>query len=83
MPNHLHGIVILQGLPAGPLLSNVIGSFKSAASRECRKEGLDTFRWQSRFYDRIIHNEDSIGAVRHYIQMNPVNWAEDEFFMAA
>ena len=83
MPNHVHGIVVLQGITNGPSLGNVVGSFKSAASRECGQAGLETYEWQPRFHDRILRGEKAIGAVRLYIQLNPANWEQDEFYVAS
>jgi len=33
--------------------------------------------WQRSFYDRIIHSERALNAIRKYIMDNPVNWQKD------
>ena len=35
------------------------------------------FAWQSRFYDRIIRNEDELYRIERYIVDNPLNWEKD------
>ena len=57
-------------------LSSVIRSFKSAVTNWCNKNKFE-FEWQSRFYDRIIRNDDELWRIRKYIKNNPANWKED------
>jgi putative transposase len=66
--------------PVRNSVSVIIGQYKSSVKRWCNKNGFDDFQWQSRFYDRILHNENSIDRVREYIHNNPNNWIEDEFY---
>jgi putative transposase len=105
MPNHIHGLLILDyslvetlhGMTLQPgKASNhninqfskpiknsvpvVINQYKSSVKRWCNKNGFDHFRWQSRFYDEILHNENSIDIIREYIYNNPRNWNEDELY---
>ncbi|MHB8930393.1 MAG: transposase, partial [Melioribacteraceae bacterium] len=64
MPNHIHGIIVISSLVetrhASSLrnktisLSNVVGSFKSAVSKQAHENGFNNFSWHARFYDRII-----------------------------
>jgi hypothetical protein len=35
------------------------------------------FAWQSRFYERIIRDQEALDATRHYIARNPAKWAAD------
>jgi len=35
--------------------------------------------WQSRFYDCIIHDNQSLQRIRNYIERNPVMWIDDMF----
>ena len=98
MPNHIHGILILDYLMVGtrhgvslqhanqfsrPLknsVSVIINQYKSSVKRWCTKNGFIHFTWQSRFYDQILHNEDSVARVRDYIFNNPKNWNSDELW---
>lgn len=85
MPNHLHGIIIMNcAVETGhapslhkPTLSNIVGSFKSAVTKKIRKELNSKFYWQSRFYDRIIRNEEELLIIRNYILQNPLRWSFD------
>jgi putative transposase len=121
MPNHIHGILILDyslvgtrhgvsllspsynnvgpcygmALPARqesgrqinrfskPVrnsVSVIINQFKSSVKRWCNKNGFNNFQWQSRFYDQILHNENSIDIIRGYIFNNPRDWFEDDLY---
>jgi len=35
------------------------------------------FHWQSRFYDNIIRNNESLNKIREYIKINPKMWERD------
>ncbi len=35
------------------------------------------FSWQSRFYERIIRDDNEFGRIQQYIIDNPVNWEKD------
>lgn len=104
MPNHIHGIIILNstvetGHPSRlglaeadapslqqnnikqnyssantPSLSNIIGSFKSAVTKQIHQTGYPNFKWQRSFYDRIIRNETELFNIRKYIEQNPLKW---------
>jgi REP element-mobilizing transposase RayT len=88
MPNHIHGILILESnqninhfsKPVKNSVSVVINQYKSSVKRWCNKKGFDHFQWQSRFYDQILHNVNSIDKIREYIFNNPKNWAEDDLY---
>lgn len=121
MPNHIHGIIILDYSLVGPRhgvalqstmdeyvgschgmtlhtgqksnqninqfsrpvknsVSVIINQFKSSVKRWCNKNGFDHFQWHSRFYDEILHNENSIDNIREYIYFNPKNWTDDELY---
>ncbi|MBN1415394.1 MAG: transposase [Bacteroidales bacterium] len=58
-------------------LSSVIRSYKSALTKWCNSNNL-FFEWQSRFYDRIIRNDDELNRVRQYIRNNLVHWKADD-----
>jgi putative transposase len=64
--------------PVKNSVSVIINQYKSSVKRWCNKNRFDHFHWQSRFYDEILHNENSIDKIREYIYNNPQNWTEDE-----
>ena len=121
MPNHIHGILILDyslvvtrhgvslrtpscdnvgtchgmslqarrengqkinqfSKPVRNSVSVIINQFKSSVKRWCNKNGSNYFQWQSRFYDQILHNEDSIDKIREYIFNNPKDWIDDDLY---
>jgi putative transposase len=94
MPNHIHGLIILDysligsrhgvtlqskfSRPTKNSVSVIVNQYKSSVKRWCNKNGHCDFQWQSRFYDQIIKNEIAIDNIREYIQNNPRNWTEDD-----
>ena len=90
MPNHSHGILVIDetGLNANNnpvVLGNMVGAFKSISTNEyikgVKEQGWQPFYkrfWQRGFYDHIIRNEAALNAIRAYIINNPANWAEDK-----
>ena len=86
MPDHIHGIIIIDGQPGDAVetghapslrtatLGNFVGSFKSAASKKIHSAGMDKFGWQERFYDHIIRDDSEFRRISEYIRDNPKNW---------
>ena len=90
MPNHLHGIIILEvtgdqqvshspGKGAKPgSIPAIVGNYKSLVTRRInnirRTRGSKV--WQRGYYERIVRNERELNAIRKYIQANPERWAE-------
>ena len=61
-------------------ISSIVGSYKSAISRHAHRLGLN-FNWQSRFHDHVIRNDGAYQRIAEYIQNNPSNWQDDQFYM--
>jgi REP element-mobilizing transposase RayT len=79
MPNHFHGIIIIDpSLITSDIkiksLSELIGAFKTTSSKIIHSTGLEVFCWQKSFYDRIIRNEKELLKIRQYIHNNPLKW---------
>ena len=36
--------------------------------------------WQPNYYEHIIRNEKSLYEIRNYIQNNPLEWEDDEYY---
>jgi putative transposase len=82
LPNHVHGILLFTddvgaaACPARPVrarsLPVVVGSFKSAASRQ-----IGASIWQRNYWERIIRNEDELNRIRTYIDENLLRWPTD------
>lgn len=94
MPNHLHGIVIINDTKRVPVgthgraslhraprsLGSFVAGFKSSATKR-----INTVRatarapmWQERFHDHIIRNDADLARIRTYIANNPLRWVLDE-----
>ena len=67
--------------PGKNTISSIIGGYKSAVSREYRRDKvcLVSTIWQSRFYDHIIRDEAEHSRIMQYIDTNPINWKTDRF----
>lgn len=89
MPNHIHGIIIINSsVGDGPAhssnnhannqLSVIIGSYKSTVTKQINRINDDTFKWQKSFYDHIIRDDKSLKNIRDYIINNSKNWELDE-----
>ena len=60
--------------PQSKNLAAVIRGFKSSVTIQSRK--IDPyFRWQSRFYEHIIRNDQAFYCIQQYIISNPKNWS--------
>lgn len=59
-------------------VSEVIRAFKARVTRDIHKSlpGAQ-FKWESRFYDRIIRDERAYHNISHYIRNNPKKWTDD------
>ena len=96
MPNHFHGILIIDGMEnidevvethsdaslhnVENNLSDIIRGFKGSCTKQIHLSVNSTFKWQSRFYDHIIRNENDLRRIRTYIQNNPLKWEIDEYY---
>ncbi|MBI4226088.1 transposase [Candidatus Roizmanbacteria bacterium] len=93
LPDHIHGIIIINhnvetchgmslqnkfGKPKKNSLGIIINQFKSAVTRWCYKNGFINFSWQSRFYDHIVRDEQTLFKIRDYIRNNHLKWDDDE-----
>lgn len=60
-------------------LSHIISRFKSAVTRYANENNI-SFKWQTRFHDRIIRNQNELNEIAQYIENNPYNWMADEYY---
>jgi len=90
MPNHVHGILIIEENMVGNaymrslqnrtnmLLSKIIQQYKASVTRKVNSLESDLhFRWQKSFYDHVIRNDKSLDNLRRYIINNPLKWELD------
>jgi REP element-mobilizing transposase RayT len=61
------------------LLYKIIGRFKMQSAKHINKfqNTLGQPFWQTRFYDRIVRDNDQLESTRKYIQQNPEKWSRD------
>ncbi len=62
-------------------LGAIIGQIKSVCTKRIWAAGYPEFGWQSRFYDHIIRNRESLEHIRAYIYNNPKQWEDDDYFL--
>ena len=86
MPNHMHGIIIINAVgttnfvvPTDDrkkmLLSNIIQQFKRKCTIDIRsKFNYNQNIWQRSYYDRIIRNQKELYQIRKYMFFNPLRW---------
>ncbi len=92
MPNHVHGIIVLNddygkraGLNPAPTgnkvhgLPEIVRAFKTFSSRRINR--LQGTRgepvWQRNYYEHVIRSDKGLNAVRQYIEANPSQWEND------
>ncbi len=92
MPNHFHGIFVLDTVSpekrkCAAKLPDVVRSFKSITTNRyiqlVRAGKLPPFQkriWHRSFYDRIIRNEQEYNEIWAYIDDNPRRWKEDRYY---
>jgi putative transposase len=76
MPDHIHGILILQEFPKTKSIPEIIQGFKTFSARNINRlreqKGIPV--WQRNYYEIIIRTEAGLDPVRQYIINNPQNW---------
>lgn len=90
MPNHLHGIVVIENPCRGgvtpPLrkckhftLGQIVGYFKYQSTKHINKIMNSPGKpfWQRNYYEHIIRNEHELNQIRGYIVNNPLKWEFD------
>jgi putative transposase len=83
MPNHVHGIVIIQGENTvfKTVLGRVINAYRGAVTAKIRKlTKSKVIVWQGRYHDHIIRNEAGLNHIRNYVHHNPESWEKDLFY---
>lgn len=88
MPNHIHCIIVLNGLMNAaqstqtktPELYNIVRCLKIFSTREINalRNTPGATVWQRNYYERVIRNEDELNRIRTYIISNPMLWMHDK-----
>ncbi|MCL2341773.1 MAG: transposase [Firmicutes bacterium] len=86
MPNHIHGIIIINSTKDEISLFRIIQWFKTMTTNEyirgVRSKTYKPFEkrlWQESYYDHIIHNKENYLRIQKYIMDNPILWNKDCF----
>jgi len=96
MPNHIHGILWIEGCRGEPRpyppcgvapgsLGTIVGAFKSVVTRRINqmRGTLGAPVWQRNYWEHIIRSEQALQAIRQYILNNPARWHLDRYHPAA
>ena len=78
MPNHVHLLLVLRPELAeqAPTVSHVIQQWKGIITKQA---GFSF--WQKSFDDRIIRNQEQYQIAMNYIDMNPLKWKNDDYYI--
>lgn len=89
MPNHIHGILLIDrylgGSRTAPTrrikpLGRILGAFKTHSTKLVNKyrQTAGAPIWQRNYYERIIRDQCEFDRIGNYIVSNPANWNDDE-----
>ena len=90
MPNHIHGIIEIKRADTGPAptIGDIICSFKTRTTgyiiKEIKAGKMEIFEkrfWQRNYYEHVIRNEKEYWKIYEYIENNPLNWNQDEYYL--
>ena len=88
MPNHIHVLLLLENQATArvaPTVGSIIGGYKSLVANDwlkiCKAQNrcMGTI-WQRGYYDNIVRDANDYETRWHYINGNPSNWQEDEYY---
>jgi REP element-mobilizing transposase RayT len=90
MPNHVHGIIVLEGGEEQPQKNNhsslgvIVRAYKAAVTFRINAMYGNNVSpvWQRNYYDEIIRNERQHENVWKYIYNNPLSWEDDKLHLS-
>ena len=84
MPNHIHAIFTLGNETAGasprPTVMDIVCTYKSLTTRDCKKIAPIDKLFQTSFYEHIIRDRHDYDEIYNYISQNPTQWHLDELY---
>ncbi len=91
MPNHIHVIFIFgektvgddektAGVNPRPTLMDIVCSYKSLTTRECKKTHTIDKLFQTSFYEHVIRDKEDYRNIVKYIHENPLMWQFDKLY---
>ncbi|MCF8366688.1 MAG: hypothetical protein K9H16_12945 [Bacteroidales bacterium] len=60
-------------------ISSIIESYKLVVLKHAQRLGYN-MDWKEHFYGHLIHNDEELRRIRHYISNNTQNWERDKFY---
>ena len=66
--------------PQSKNLSSIVRGFKIGVTKYANENDIP-FKWQSRFYDRVIRDENELYNMQRYIIENPLKWKLDKYYI--
>lgn len=96
MPNHIHGIIIINGRgtmhraptverfgkPTSNTIPTIIRGYKSSVTTQINisRSSPSQQVWQRNYYEHIIRNDEDLNRIREYVINNPKNWEKDDLY---
>ena len=83
MPNHIHAILLLEeaaGASPRPTITEIVCSYKSLTTRECKKVQPIDKLFQTSFYEHVIRGREDYNEIAEYIINNPKQWELDKLY---
>ncbi len=80
MPNHVHGIVVINDMGMnGKSLPEIVRVFKTSSSRRINnaRGTTGTPVWQRNYWEHVIRNQEAFNRIHDYILTNPKRWDLD------
>jgi REP element-mobilizing transposase RayT len=76
-PNNVLQFETQGAINRAPTLGEIVRAFKASSCRFIHLSGLNNFKWQRNYYERVIRNDIELNEIRRYIADNPINWNID------
>ena len=84
MPNHFHGIIVINNPPC-LALGDMIGAFKSITTHKYLQgvphgewPPFERRVWQRNYHEHVIRDEADLQHIRDYVATNPQKWELDQ-----
>lgn len=84
MPNHVHGIVVLNPVTETSSkrhgFPEIVRAFKSFSAKHINqlRDNPGCPVWQRNYFERVMRNDTDLSKAREYIVNNPIKWELDK-----
>ena len=69
MPDHFHAVLARQGDTISQVMRFIKGTYARTHNERSRTVGPV---WQTRFYERVVRDEDALRSIIQYVEWNPL-----------